>query len=111
VITLYDAAVGGPFDLSGSATIAVEEGYDFGIVVGGSNYDSTSLLAGTVKLTNFSPSCPGDLDGDGGVGIVDLLDMLADWGCCPGTAADLDGDGFVGIVDLLAVLAAWGPCL
>ncbi len=55
----------------------------------------------------------GDLDGDGSVGIGDLLVLLAGWGACPETcppacAADLDGDCAVGIADLLALLAAWG---
>ncbi len=25
--------------------------------------------------------------------------------------ADIDGDGLVGVPDLLTLLAAWGPCL
>jgi dockerin type I repeat protein len=54
----------------------------------------------------------GDLDGDGHVGIVDMLLLLAAWGPCPdppaACAADLDGDGNVGIVDFLALLAGWG---
>ena len=28
----------------------------------------------------------------------------------PGVPPDFDGDGFVGILDLLALLAEWGPC-
>jgi len=56
-------------------------------------------------------SIPGDLDGDGIVGILDLLILLADWGPCPdppdGCPADLDGDGSVGILDLLTLLAHW----
>ena len=54
--------------------------------------------------------CPADLDGDGEVGIVDFLDLLAAWGPNPGHAADLDGDDVVGIVDFLELLASWGPC-
>ena len=50
----------------------------------------------------------GDLDGDGVVGIVDFLELLAVWGPCPAPCiADLDGDGMVGIVDFLALLANW----
>ena len=55
--------------------------------------------------------CPGDVDGDGTVGINDFLDLLAAWGPNPGHPADLDDDGFVGINDFLALLAAWGPCV
>jgi hypothetical protein len=56
------------------------------------------------------PDCPADIDGDGTVGIGDLLGLLAAWGPCPGCPADIDGDDIVGISDLLALLAAWGPC-
>ena len=50
----------------------------------------------------------GDLDGDGVVGIVDFLALLAIWGPCPAPCiADLDGDGMVGIVDFLGLLANW----
>ena len=55
-------------------------------------------------------TCNGDIDGDGAVGIVDFLALLAAWGPCPGCPEDLDDDGAVGIIDFLALLAAWGPC-
>ena len=52
----------------------------------------------------------GDIDGDGTVGIVDFLALLADWGPCAQTCclADLSLDGFVGIADFLTLLANWG---
>jgi hypothetical protein len=54
----------------------------------------------------------GDLNGDGVVGIGDLLILLANWGPCPDPpdpcVGDLDGDGNVGITDLLMLLANWG---
>ncbi|MCH8151168.1 MAG: DUF1028 domain-containing protein [Planctomycetes bacterium] len=55
----------------------------------------------------------GDLNGDGCVGILDLLMLLANWGACPdpcppSCSADLDGDCTVGIFDLLTLLANWG---
>lgn len=51
----------------------------------------------------------GDLDGDGMVGILDLLALLSAWGPCAGECpADLDGDGAVGVLDLLTLLAYWG---
>ncbi len=56
------------------------------------------------------PLCPADLDGDGTVGILDLLALLAAWGIDPGGPPDFDGDGVVGILDLLTLLANWGPC-
>ncbi len=52
----------------------------------------------------------GDLDGDGTVGIVDFLALLANWGPCGPRCclADLDIDGNVGITDFLLLLGNWG---
>ncbi|MCZ6812018.1 MAG: FG-GAP-like repeat-containing protein [Planctomycetota bacterium] len=55
-------------------------------------------------------ACAADLDGNGSVGILDLLVLLSAWGTNPGHPADFDGDGTVGILDLLALLANWGRC-
>ena len=52
-----------------------------------------------------------DLDGDGVVGISDLLMLLSDWGPCPPKGdclADFDNTGDVGISDLLMLLSQWG---
>ena len=57
------------------------------------------------------PSIPGDLDGDGTVGVKDLLILLGLWGkCddCDNCPADLDGDCTVGVADLLILLGNWG---
>ncbi len=57
------------------------------------------------------PPCPWDLDGDGDVGVKDLLILLAAWGPVPTPdPPDFDGDGFVGVKDLLFLLGNWGPC-
>ncbi|MCH8258704.1 MAG: VCBS repeat-containing protein [Planctomycetes bacterium] len=58
-----------------------------------------------------SDGIPGDLDGDGHVGVKDLLILLGAWGPCPPKGdcpADLDGDGSVGVKDLLILLGNWG---
>lgn len=55
---------------------------------------------------SLSEQCP-DLDGDGTVGIVDLLFLLSVWGT---PDADIDGDGTTGITDFLLLLSQWGPC-
>ncbi len=62
---------------------------------------------------DFNPdtSIPGDLDGDGTVGVSDLLILLASWGpCadCEDCGADLDGNCIVGVSDLLILLGNWG---
>ena len=51
-----------------------------------------------------------DLNGDGSVGVVDLLGLLGDWGpCAKGCClADLDLNSAVGVADLLILLGNWG---
>jgi hypothetical protein len=58
----------------------------------------------------FTGGIPGDLDGDGFVGIADLNIVLGNWNqnVPPGDPlADPSGDGFVGIEDLNTVLGNW----
>ncbi len=66
-------------------------------------------------IDTCEPTCFGDVDGDGDVGIVEFMQVLADWGPCPSLPApcesDYNRDGIVGINDLLISLARWGPCL
>jgi hypothetical protein len=54
--------------------------------------------------------CPADIDGSGDVGPDDLLDVLSNWGPCPGCPEDIDGSGAVDFQDLLIVLTSWGTC-
>ncbi len=54
-----------------------------------------------------STACPGDLDGDGAVGPLDLATLLGGWGSAEG---DVDGDGVVNAIDLAFVLQGWGAC-
>jgi hypothetical protein len=72
------------------------------------------LAAATAALIAAQPasaSCEPDLNDDGVVDVMDLLQVLADWGACPGCPADFDGSGAVDVVDLLILLDAWGECL
>ncbi|MHC4305816.1 MAG: trypsin-like serine peptidase [Planctomycetota bacterium] len=57
---------------------------------------------------------PGDLDGDGIVGITDFLILLAEWGPCPDPCppaclGDLDESCSVDLNDFLILLANWTP--
>jgi hypothetical protein len=67
--------------------------------------NATNAPQGTAVLMRGE----GDLDGDGVVGVSDLLDLLATWGpcddpCCP---TDLDESGTTDVSDLLRLLAHW----
>lgn len=50
---------------------------------------------------------PGDLTGDGVVGVEDLLLVISEWNCSVDCTADATGDGFVSVEDLLVVIANW----
>ncbi len=63
-------------------------------------FDSTGVVLRIVPKL-------GDLNGDGVVGVPDLLVLLASWGNM-NSAADLDMNGIVGVSDLLILLANWG---
>lgn len=69
---------------AGSTSIAIHEGYPFGVIAGGSNFDGSNFLNGTVSLTAFS--APADADDDG----VD-----DDHDACPDTVLEdvVDADG------------------
>ena len=83
--------------------------------------DMIDILDGTAVdadddgvIDTCEPTCFGDVDGDGMVGIIEFLQVIADWGLCPALPApcesDYNLDGVVGVNDLLISLAQWGPC-
>ena len=59
-------------------------------------------------IADEATSVPEDLDGDGFVGVSDILFALGDWGFCSCCLSDLNEDGEVNVSDLLAIIAAWG---
>ncbi len=99
--SIYDTMVFGPVPTNGvnsmlaNGTIAV---------------NSPKNLAGDTD--NVNVRCKdSDFNFTGGVDVVDLLRLLAEWGSCP-PPCDLDTDcsGEVNVVDLLALLGEWGDC-
>lgn len=51
----------------------------------------------------------GDLNDDGVVNVLDLLELIANWGACgPSCPHDLNNDGVVNVFDLLVLLTNWG---
>jgi hypothetical protein len=54
-------------------------------------------------------ACPGDANGDGVVGVQDLIAVIVAWGTSD-PDADVDGSGVVDVQDIVQVVVAWGPC-
>ncbi len=55
-------------------------------------------------------NCPTDINGDGTVGVADILSMIDNWGPCSNCPADINGDGVVVVSELREVVGTWGPC-
>jgi hypothetical protein len=127
-ISVWDSGIdGGAFSTQGpNVTLdtggdAVPDGTS---TIYGSDPDSSIPVPPAAFLVDYIDGSPGpatieviatagDLDGDGAVGVTDLLDLLAAWGPCDNCddcPADLGDDCNVGIADLLVLLAAWGAC-
>ena len=104
--TAFDGSIGDGF----GRMVALHAG---NVVVGASVDDAPGVDSGSAYT--FWIDCPGDvpgdLDGDGTVGVKDLLILLGNWGSCDDCddcPADLDDDCTVGVTDLLILLGNWG---
>ncbi|MDP6478888.1 MAG: aryl-sulfate sulfotransferase [Phycisphaerales bacterium] len=116
--TFYANHLSGAFRLANSNTLATEgtTGTFLEIDPNGNvvwQYDISGQLAKAQKLPTdcLDPvePCPGDVGGDGMVGVDDILALIAAWGSSD-PDADVDGSGTVDANDVLAVLSAWGDC-
>jgi predicted outer membrane repeat protein len=59
----------------------------------------------------FAPLCPQDVNGDGAVNVLDLIEVLLCFGQPanpPCDSADLNGDGTANVLDLIELLLAFG---
>jgi hypothetical protein len=64
-----------------------------------------------VVFSPFEPPCPWDLDGNGTVGVSDLLTLIMSFGPCGDECpADFNEDGVVSAADLLILLSNFGAC-
>ncbi len=98
--------------------VNAEYGFDIGILQGitGMSDDGGVVSGNNWVLTlrqpqpyQGRPPCQGDVDGDGRVGLSDLVLVLGQWRRPePNPAADLSGDGIVDPVDLNIVLVDFG---
>ena len=78
-----------------------------GYVVYVSEVDNQGTIIGEDDIIIINPPLPGDANGDGLVGILDVLVVIADWGPCDGCAGDQNGDGQASILDILFIIANW----
>ena len=87
-----------------------------GVFAGSPGWPSRAVERRDILLTprhleTGGGSTQGNLDGDGNVGILDFLALLAAWGDCPDPPdpcpADPDDDEVVGVLDFLLLLANW----
>jgi len=84
----------------------------FGDITGNGRPDLIVGNSGDTSLMVFYAAdfdCPADITGDGVVDVLDLLQLLDDWGEAA-SPADINHDGIVDVLDLLLLLDAWGPC-
>ncbi len=96
---------GGP----STVTLDVNEGVTYFIRVTG-----WSGASGDFQLNITGPACDGtcaaDLNDDGVVNILDLIELIQQAGPCEGCPADLNGDGVVNIIDAYLLILNRGPC-
>jgi hypothetical protein len=55
-------------------------------------------------------SCPWDLNGDGEVNVLDLIELVMSFGPCENCPADFNDDGIVNVLDLITLIMNFGPC-
>ena len=85
---------------------------EFEEMLGAGRLDIAAAVASTPGCPPPCPPapCDADVNADGVIDVTDLVQIVLDWGPCPGCPTDIDGDGEVAVGDLIAVVVAWGPC-
>ncbi|MHC4107345.1 MAG: hypothetical protein ACYSTY_04580 [Planctomycetota bacterium] len=90
----------------GSGFMAYGLGYGQAWQPGGSGAVAATIIEGTV-----AEACPEDINSDGVVNVLDLIDLLLCFGlpASPGCEAeDVNGDSTVNVLDLIDLLLAFG---
>jgi len=112
--TLQINGVGEPLPASNGVLTAnfiglPSNGQPFAFQAQFSDLPSCSVTLSPAFTAPETCACPGDLDGDGFMGVSDILGLLAVFGCNSGDCVgDIDGDGLVGVSDILTLLASYG---
>ncbi|MHC4218307.1 MAG: hypothetical protein ACYSU7_07600 [Planctomycetota bacterium] len=118
--TATNTTAGFPFEVDAAVIeyLSVIEGspgdYTWETTVGQTSFTPGQFFNSLFFELSIVGTLPGDVDGDGVVGVTDFLLLLAAWGACPppcppSCPADLDGDCAVGVIDVLNLLANWTP--
>jgi probable HAF family extracellular repeat protein len=78
----------------------------------GTGVRNNTLIRAFLLTPLTNGDCLADINEDDVVDVLDLLEVLTNWGCGAGTIcpADVTLDGIVNVLDLLQVLGDWGPC-
>ena len=63
-----------------------------------------------LEWCNTLPACAYDLDANGSVGNGDVVVLLSNYGCFGNCEGDLNNDGMVSVLDLLEILYSVGDC-
>ncbi len=77
-----------------------------------SDADSGSIVEAAVDdlqvaVISCEPLCPADITGDNAVNVLDLIELLLDFGTAGGPS-DINGDGAVNVLDLIELLLVFG---
>jgi hypothetical protein len=89
-------------------TVTIDLGWPFGEVTA----DLERIrIQGNAHVNSIGSLCAADCADppDGRVDVTDLLAVISDWGAID-SPRDVDGNGFVGVGDVLEVIDAWGKC-
>ena len=81
------------------------------VVDGAGDYTVIATDPGTGCTVGYTGTvgCPGDLDGDGLVGVTDILQLLVGFGCTTACGpSDVNADGVVNVSDVLFLLGLFG---
>ncbi len=97
------AGAADPFSFGGAVVNAQISYTNAGIP---ENYQAVLFISPRAAST---PACPGDVNGDGMVGLADIAGITTCWNqpaaCNPG--ADQSGDGTIGLADIAVVTSNW----